>query len=507
MSIRVRFAPSPTGFLHVGNVRTALFNWLLARKLGGQFILRIEDTDAERSEARFEDQLLEDLRWLGLEWDEGFRIGGDYGPYRQTERTHLYQQKVDELLNGGRAYHCFCTQEQLEQDRMEQHEKQAPVRYVGRCASLSREEAESRLRRGEPATVRLKVRPGSVTFKDEVFGRIEVDTSTIGDFILLRSDGSAQYNLACVIDDASMEISHVIRGEGHLSNTPRQVLLYESLGWPAPNFAHLSTILGPDGSKLSKRHGATSIPEFRREGYLPEALLNYLSLLGWSPPEGMSEILTASEVVQAFDLSRVQLSPAVFDQDKLKWVNRSHLKTLDPSRLVELSRPYVAGAGYLPPLESPANQAWLESLTSLLLNYIDTLGDISTEASAMLSFDPSSSFGDPEVASIIDDPASLHVISALDQLLNQVGTEPLTWESYRDVALKVKEQTHVKGKALFHPLRVSITGKASGPELDRLVPLIEAGSQLGTPQPIPGIRERVSEFHRLLEERHGHLRD
>jgi len=460
-----------------------------------------------RSEARFEEQLLEDLRWLGLEWDEGFGLGGDFGPYRQTERLHLYQEKAEQLLESGMAYHCFCTQEQLEQDRKEQQEKQAPLRYVGRCASLSREEAESRLRQGEPATVRLRVRSGTVSFTDEVFGRIEVDTSNIGDFILLRSDGSAQYNLACVIDDASMEITHVIRGEGHLSNTPRQVLLYECLGWPTPRFAHLSTILGPDGSKLSKRHGATSIPEFRSEGYLPEALLNYLSLLGWSPPDGMSEILNTAEVVEAFDLSRVQLSPAVFDQDKLKWVNRSHLKSLDSARVVELARPYLAQAGFLPPVDSPSNLAWLESLASLLLNYIDVLGDIPRAAAAILSFQPASSLGDPEVSAIIEDPASLQVITALHTWLDQGGSEPLTWERYRDVVLKVKDQTRVKGKALFHPLRVSITGKASGPELDRLVPLIEAGSQLETPQPIPGIRERVSRFHELLKEHHDHLRD
>ena len=507
MSIRVRFAPSPTGFLHVGNVRTALFNWLLARKLGGKFILRIEDTDAERSETRFEDQLLEDLRWLGLEWDEGFSIGGEFGPYRQTERFQLYREQVHRLLDEGRAYPCFCSPEQLEQDRKVQQEKQAPLGYVGRCASLSRDEAGAKLAAGLPATIRLRVRPGCVSFQDEVFGKIEVETSTIGDFILLRSDGSAQYNLACVVDDALMKITHVIRGEGHLSNTPRQILLYEGLGWETPRFAHLSTILGPDGGKLSKRHGATSIPEFRKEGYLPEALLNYLSLLGWSPAEGTPEILGISEIVQGFELSRVQLNPAVFDRDKLNWVNRSHLKALAPSRILELARPYLESAGYLPQGDDDTVNSWLESLAALLINYIDKFSDISNQASSVLSFDPASALADPEVTAILADPASLRVIEVLDRLLAESVQEPLTWESYREIVLQVKQETGVKGKALFHPVRVSITGRASGPELDRLVPLLETGASLETPKPIPGVRERVAAFHQLQKSQNGHLRD
>jgi glutamyl-tRNA synthetase/nondiscriminating glutamyl-tRNA synthetase len=507
MSIRVRFAPSPTGFLHVGNVRTALFNWLLARKLGGQFILRIEDTDAERSETRFEDQLMEDLHWLGLDWDEGFSVGGEFGPYRQTERFQLYRRHVQCLLDEGGAYPCFCSPEQLEEDRRVQQEKRASLGYVGRCASLSRDESDVKLKAGLPATIRLRVRPGSVSFQDEVFGKIEVETSTIGDFILLRSDGSAQYNLACVVDDALMRITHVIRGEGHLSNTPRQILLYESLGWETPRFAHLSTILGPDGGKLSKRHGATSIPEFRKEGYLPEALLNYLSLLGWSPAEGTPEILSVSEIVKGFELSRVQLNPAVFDKDKLNWVNRSHLKALAPSRVLELARPYLKSSGYIPRRDDETANSWLESLAALLVNYIDKLNDIASEASSILSFDPSSALTDPEVTAIIAEPGSLRVIEALERLLAESGPGPLTWESYREIVLQVKQETGVKGKALFHPVRISITGRASGPELDRLVPLLETGAHLETPKPIPGVRERVAEFHHLLNSQNGHLRD
>src|SRR5215203_554656 len=285
--MRLRFAPSPTGQLHVGNARTALFNWLLANGKDGTFVLRIEDTDAERSTRESEDSILEDLRWLGLEWDEGPDVGGTGGPYRQSERLHLYTSYGNELLAGGHAYHCFCAPQKLEADRRAMLAAGRPPRYAGTCRSLSPDEARRRIEGGERAVVRFRVPEHiDVSFTDLVRGEVAFNTDVIGDPVLVRSDGRPAYNFAVVVDDALMEITHVIRGEDHISNTPRQVLLYRALGFAPPKFAHLSLVLGPDHTPLSKRHGATSVAEFRERGYLPEALTNYLALIGWSPRTG-----------------------------------------------------------------------------------------------------------------------------------------------------------------------------------------------------------------------------
>src|SRR5499427_9167883 len=286
--MRVRFAPSPTGHLHVGNARTALFNWLLARGSGGTFVLRIEDTDTERSTQASEAAIEQDLRWLGLDWDEGPEAGGPCGPYRQSERLHLYQSYAQELLASGAAYYCFCSAEQLEHDRQTAVAEGRPALYSGRCRSLPMEQAQARMTAGEQAAIRFRVptdSQGDVVFQDVVRGEVRFPRDVIGDPIIVRADGHPAYNFAVVVDDALMEITHVIRGEDHISNTPRQVLLYEAMGFTPPKFAHLALVLGPDHSPLSKRHGATSVAEFRSKGYLPEALVNYLALLGWSPRE------------------------------------------------------------------------------------------------------------------------------------------------------------------------------------------------------------------------------
>ncbi|MFZ0430006.1 MAG: glutamate--tRNA ligase [Acidobacteriota bacterium] len=498
MKIRVRFAPSPTGLLHVGNVRTALFNWLVARKEGGSFILRVEDTDRERSEVRYETQLIEDLRWLGLDWDEGIDKAGAFGPYRQTERFAIYQHHARRLLEEGKAYYCFCSPEQLEADRLAQQEAGHPVRYVGRCRSIDPDDAGRRVAAGEAATVRLKIRPGTVNQHDLVFGDIVIETSVLGDFVLLRSDGSAQYNFACVVDDALMKITHVIRGEGHLSNTPRQLLLYESLGWEPPIYAHLSTILGPDGTKLSKRHGATAIAEFRDAGYLPEALLNYLSLLGWSPTEGKGEILTCEEIIRDFDLRRVQVSPATFDFDKLNWVNRTHLRGLSTQQLVPLARPYLRQAGVLGS-DTVGQDEWAGHVLQVAINYLDKLGDLVQKVPEFLSFEPQRDLRDPEVSAILVQAASRQVIGAFRAALPS-DDRPLTFEDYREAVMQVKERTGVKGKALFHPIRIAVTGRGSGPELDRLIPLLEEGSRRDLPFRLTGVRERVDAVLQFIRE-------
>jgi nondiscriminating glutamyl-tRNA synthetase len=325
-SPRVRFAPSPTGLLHVGNARTALYNWLFARHNHGTFLLRIEDTDVERSEVRFEAQLIEDLRWLGLDWTEGPLTGGPYGPYRQSERMEIYQQHTAQLLAEGKAYRCFCNPEELEQERqlaLQQHRTQV---YSGKCRNLTASEAAGRAAAGETFAVRLAVPDAPLRFHDIVRGDVEFASEAVGDFILVRSSGIPVYNYVVTIDDALMRITHVIRGDDHISNTPRQVAIYQAFGWSPPDFAHLSTILGSDRERLSKRHGATSVASFREMGILPQALTNYLALLGWGAEGGTRETFTMDELIAEFKLERVTPSPAVFDWDKLHWLNRHAIK-------------------------------------------------------------------------------------------------------------------------------------------------------------------------------------
>ncbi|MEE8348793.1 MAG: glutamate--tRNA ligase [Acidobacteriota bacterium] len=488
MTVRVRFAPSPTGPIHVGNVRTALYNWLFARQNQGVFILRVEDTDAVRSDPRYEQDLINNLKWLNLFWDEGVGVPGNYGPYRQTERQALYREFAQRLLQQQKVFHCFCSPEQLEQTRQEQLGAGQSPRYSGRCRDLPVEIVETRLQKGEPATLRMKVRPGSVGFEDMVFGPLQIDCHEIGDFVFLRSDQTATYNLACVSDDISMEISHVIRGEGHISNTYRQLLIYEALGFAPPQFAHLSTILGPDGSKLSKRHGATSIDEFRRQGYLPEALVNYLALLGWTPVQEGLEILLPEQLTSQFNFSRVNRSPATFDQDKLNWVNRNHLKNLASSRLSQLVLPYFIERGWISPEPSEPVMAWLEDVIEALMKYVNKLEDFVTEADLIFNFDPEGNLTDTAVQEALSTTGAGDVIREFHNLLQR--HEELDLVAYKKIIGEVKEITGHKGKHLFHPIRVALTGRSSGFELDRLIPILGKGAHLNLPVTILSARER-----------------
>ncbi len=476
----------------MGNVRTALYNWLFARNSGGTFILRIEDTDATRSERRYEEQLMEDMRWLGLHWDESVDRG-DRGPYRQTERTPIYQERVKRLLDGGYAYYCFCSPEQLEEDRHKQLEAGRPTLYVGRCRGIDPAKARARLEAGEQATVRFRVRTGSVGYEDLILGALQIECEVISDFVLLRSDGSPQYNLACVVDDTLMEITHVIRGQGHVSNTYRQVLLYEALGTSAPAFAHLSTILAADGSKLSKRHGATSIDEFRNQGYLPEAMTNYLALLGWSPAQEGREILTLGELGQEFDLSRVNRSSAIFDPEKLKWVNRNHLKGVEQQRLTSLSLPYLQARGLISSDPSPAVIEWVGEVARGVLNHLSKLDELTEAARHVFGH---SALSEDALAELSGDGTS-DVIQAFRGIA--LKTDLIDAEAYRAAVAAVKDKTGRKGKQLFHPLRLALTGESSGLELERLVPLLETGKHLSLPVPIVGVAERLALVLAALE--------
>ncbi len=510
MTMRVRFAPSPTGQLHVGNTRTALFNWLLARGSGGTFILRIEDTDAERSTRESEDAILRDLRWLGLDWDEGPDVGGAHGPYRQSERLHLYESYAKELLAGGHAYYCFCTTAQLEAERQEALSAGRPARYAGTCRRLSREQALARIAAGERPAIRFKV-PGDqdVVFTDLVRGDVRFQSEVIGDPVIVRADGSPAYNFAVVVDDALMGVTHVIRGEDHISNTPRQLLLYDALGFMPPSFAHLALVMGPDHSPLSKRHGATSVAEFRSKGYLPEALVNYLALIGWSPrtpsggrmPSDDAELLPADELARRFSLDRVGHSAGVFDEEKLAWVNRHYLKMADPRRLAELSVRFFVEAGVAMQPDDRGFE-YLSSVIPIASGSVDRLNQVPTRLAFLFDYAPDRMLADPHIREELESEAGRAVAAALAE---ELATFPrLDREGFRSAANRVKSRTGQKGRTLFHPIRLILTGRAEGPELDLAVPAIDRGADLPESTGIPGIpgnRERSAAVAELLATR------
>jgi glutamyl-tRNA synthetase len=347
--VRVRFAPSPTGHLHVGGARTALFNWLYARKAGGVFVLRIEDTDAERSTDESTRGILDAMAWLGLEWDEGPGAGGDYGPYQQTLRGVLYRAEAERLLREGGAYRCFCTRAELEALRAEAKARGAHPRYDGRCARLAPDESRRRLEAGTPHVVRVRMPAGGrVGWTDLTRGELEFDVALLDDFVILKSDGSPTYNFAVVVDDAKMRITHVIRGDDHISNTPKQLVLFDALGFERPEFGHLPMIVGPDRTRLSKRHGAASVGWFREHGILPRAMVNYLALLGWSY-DGQREVFAPDELVTCFDLKNVGRNPAVFDIQKLYWMNHEHFARLSLGEKVRALLPQMQKHGLWPP--------------------------------------------------------------------------------------------------------------------------------------------------------------
>ena len=491
--VRVRFAPSPTGQLHVGNARTALFNWLFARQTGGVMVLRIEDTDLERSEARFESQLLDDLKWLGLDWDEGPDVGGPYAPYRQSDRLAIYREHAERLVSQAKAYRCFCTPEELEQDRARKLANQQPPIYSGKCRMLDPAEAQRRRASGEAAAIRLRIPEHPIRFHDIVHGTVEFSNEVVSDPIILRSSGIPVYNYVVVVDDALMKITHVIRGDDHLSNTPKQVALYEALDWPVPQFAHLSTILGADRERLSKRHGATSIANFRDMGVLPEALMNYLALLGWAPSGGTREIFTPEELKQEFSLERVTPSPAVFDMEKLYWLNRHYIKQSAPARVEKLAEPFFIAAGFLPQNPDERTRTWFGKVVELLAPSVNKLDELPDRAALIFRYDAAAAVNSPENGEVLAAPKSRDVIAAFAWQL-EADSSPLTPERFKAIMNEVKAKTGAKGKDLFHPVRIALTGSHSGPEFDKLIPILEEGAQLDLPQPVSSVRQRVEAF-------------
>jgi nondiscriminating glutamyl-tRNA synthetase len=491
---RVRYAPSPTGLLHVGNLRTGLFAWLFARQQGGTFVLRIEDTDQARSERQFEDRIYEDLRWFGMNWDEGPDVGGPHGPYRQSERGKLYRDHADELVLSGKAYRCFCSEEELKRGNDRARVQGISWKYPGTCRSLPPEDVDSRIARGQSSVVRLGVRDGIIDFDDIVHGKPRFTADVISDPILLRSDSTPTYNYAVVIDDAHMQISHVIRGDDHLSNTPKQVLIYEALDAPVPCFAHLSTVLGPDQTKLSKRHGATSVAEFREAGYLPEALMNYIALLGWSPGADGSEIVSPERLVEEFRLDRVNKNPAIFDFGKLHFINRSYLR--ESPKTPALVAEQLAQAGLLPSISDATDDdsnadEWTRMVIDALIAGVDVVPEIVTVLREALSFPVDEESQVADCIETAEDEGATDLLRRFETEFK--GRDHLTVEHFHAIVGELKISTGRKGRGLYHPLRLALTARSSGPELDKLIPLVEAGARLGI-EGVISCRARVSAF-------------
>ncbi|WP_227764075.1 glutamate--tRNA ligase [Zhaonella formicivorans] len=466
--VRLRFAPSPTGPLHIGGARSALFNYLLAKKAGGDFILRIEDTDLERSSRESEENIKESLRWLGIEWNEGIDVGGGFGPYRQTERLDIYRHYVDKLLEAGLAYRCYCSEEELERERKELMERGQLPRYLGKCRNLSCEQEEEYKRQGRKPVIRFRVPENeTIVINDLVRGEVTFESSGIGDFVIVKSDGIPTYNFAVVIDDVTMGITHIIRGEEHLSNTPRQVLLYRALQFKEPQFAHISLILGKDRTKMSKRHGSTSVVNYREAGYLPEALVNFLALLGWSP-EGEEEIFSMEQLIQQFSLDRVAKNPAVFDMDKLKWINGYYIRQSSVERITDLAIPYLQEAGLLSGEIDAKRYEWLKKMVSAVKNKIACLSEISEHAAVF--FPIRVDIVDDEAKVLVQEEQVPEVMRLLVRKLREAGE--LTPENVKGILKAITKELNLGGKKVFMPIRIALTGRMHGPELHDLIPLI-----------------------------------
>lgn len=467
--VRVRFAPSPTGALHVGGARTAIYNWALARRTGGTFILRIDDTDPERSTADNTAQILRSLQWLGLDWDEGPEVGGPFGPYFQTLRAENYRAALERMKANGSAYPCFCSPGELEAKREAARSGDGSVGYDRACRRLGAGTVAERLAAGEPHVWRLRVPEGrgDIVVDDAVRGETVFPASAMDDFVLVRSDGTPTYNFATVVDDADMEITHVIRGDDHLSNTPRQILVFEALGHAVPRFAHLSMIWGADGKKLSKRHGATSVEAFADEGILPEALLNYLALLGWSL-DGDTTIVTADVLRENFSLERISKNPAIFDPEKLEWMNGVYIREMPAEELLRRMVPWLEEAGLATAADVEARHGWFLALVPLIAERLKRMTDVVPTVGFLLAndleLDPSSVqkalTGDDALASV---RAAREALAALD-----------TWdtESVEAALRALPEILGLKPKIVLQAVRVALTGSVVSPPLFESVVLL-----------------------------------
>lgn len=469
--MKVRFAPSPTGPFHIGGARSALFNWLLARKEGGTFILRVEDTDRVRSTRESEENIKAALKWLGMDWDEGIDVGGDNGPYRQTERLDIYKKVTDQLLAEGKAYKCYCTADELEAVREDQLAKGETPKYNGHCAHLTAEEQAKYEAEGRPYTIRLRV-PTNETyaFDDMVRGHVSFDSAGVGDYVIVKSDGLPVYNYAVVIDDHTMGITHVIRAEEHLSNTPRQIAVYRALGWEVPQFGHISLILGADKKKMSKRHGATSVDQYRQQGYLPEAIVNFLALLGWAP-EGEQELFTQEELIQAFSMNRVAKNPAVFDIEKLNWINFNYMKQLSDEELLKLCLPHLQKEGFAPDSLNAEQTAWFTMFCSTMRDHLSYGAQIVDHIGLFLSDTVFLEEGHEEdLKAVLKEESAPTVLAAFRDKV--AAMEKVAPDTVKAAIKAVMKEHDLKGKFVFMPIRVALTGQMHGPDLNNIVTLI-----------------------------------
>lgn len=450
MTVRVRFAPSPTGHLHVGGARTAIFNWLFARHHGGTFLIRVEDTDQARSTRESEAMVLDDLRWLGLAWEEGPDLGGPHAPYRQSERVELYGRVARELVDRGVAYRCYCSEEELEAKRKQAEAEGRPPHYDLTCWHNRRDAARRLNDADAPHAIRFHVpEDGDVTIDDLIRGEVTWRKESLGDFIVVRTDRLPTYNFCVVVDDHDMEISHVIRAEEHLTNTHRQVLIYRAMGWDVPRFAHVSLILGQDRTKLSKRHGATSVSAYAEQGFLPDAMVNYLTMLGWSSPDGL-DVFSREYAIQHFSLDRVNAAPAVFDPQKFEWLNGQYVHAMSASELAPLVRPFF-------------DVPWLEEGIDVVKTSVHRLTEFEGALRFVLDYTPPA----------IDRAFAEKLAEDL-----RANGAPVDEASYKAMTERLKNATGAKGKALFMPLRLAMTGMEHGPELVRTIPLLQRASEL-----------------------------
>lgn len=472
--IRVRFAPSPTGYLHIGGLRTALYNYLFARAKGGKFILRIEDTDRTRLVEDAIENLIKSLEWSGIDYDEGVFIEdgkvvekGEYGPYIQSNRLDIYKKYVDMLIEKGYAYYCFCSKDRLEHLREEQRIKGQVPKYDGLCRSVSIEEAKKRIEAGEEYVIRLKLpHDRNITFNDLVRGKVTINTDEIDDQVLMKSDGFPTYHLAVVVDDHLMKITHIVRGEEWLSSTPKHVYLYEAFGWDVPEFVHLPTVLNKNKKKLSKRQGDVSVEDFRNRGYLPEGIVNYLALVGWSP-EDNKEILNLEELTERFSFERVGKSGGIFDTDKLNWVNSHYVKEYPLEKLAELSIPFVEKSGLLSKEEIEKNWDWYLILIDTVKESIDKLEDISEEVKFL--------FGELEITEeeAREELQKEHVKDLLEAFIEVINSyDEITVDIAKTLMKDVQKKSGVKGKNLYMPVRAAISGNVHGPEMSNVIYLL-----------------------------------
>lgn len=465
--LKVRFAPSPTGPFHIGGARSALFNWLVARHADGTFLVRIEDTDLKRSTKESEENIKDSLKWLGMNWDEGIDVGGPHGPYRQTERLDLYKKEVQRLLDEGKAYYCYCSAEELEKSRKAQLDAGKTPIYDEHCRHLTEEEKARYEAEGRKPVVRLKVRKDGVfAFDDMVRGHVEFQAAGVGDFIIMKSDGIPVYNFAVVIDDAFMEVTHVIRAEEHLSNTPRQLAIYEALGYKPPKFGHISLILGEDHKKMSKRHGATSVTEYRNMGYLPEAVVNYLALLGWTP-KGEQEIFTEEELIKQFSMKRVSSNDAVFDINKLNWINFQYMKKLDADQLYALIFPFLVKAGYVDATVSEEKKDWLKKVIWFMKDHIYFAGQAADEL--RFFFEDMPKITDGDIIAVMKEETSGKLLKAFIEDLKALETfDQAEIKKCFNACMKAQG---IKGKAAYEPTRIALTGATQGPGMFEMMEL------------------------------------